>query len=108
VNLEIDDEYYRSETIRKIAIGCQLEATFTWRAEAGTHKLKIIVDPENRIIETDDYETNYAEKELVIKSKPSWFGGVVEPIYLYILILAIICAGLMMLFALRGRRSRRP
>jgi hypothetical protein len=57
----------------RIRIGDQCLATFTWRAEAGKHKLTVEVDPDNRIIEQDE-NNNVAEKQISVKSKRGWFG----------------------------------
>jgi subtilase family serine protease len=61
VNLYIDDTLIESRALPPIDAGSSLAVPFSWTSTAGNHTIKIIVDPNNTVIETNEANN---EKEM--------------------------------------------
>jgi hypothetical protein len=95
VTFYVDGKEIRSQTINILEKGQSRLVPFTWEAASGDHDLKIVVDPEDAIVE-DNEDNNEGTADVGIQT-----GGIIEilsnrefcsvlPIIIVIIILAII------------------
>jgi uncharacterized repeat protein (TIGR01451 family) len=56
ISYYVDGEQVASQDLPEIDVGGDYTAEFTWKAEAGVHNIRIVVDEANRVTESD--ETN--------------------------------------------------
>jgi subtilase family serine protease len=67
--LYIDRQEFGTK-ILKLPLGAEKELTFTWRATHGKHKLKLVIDPYDTIIESYE-DNNFVEKQIDVCEKAS-------------------------------------
>ena len=68
VNLRIDSYYMGYRALEGIDAGDTTGVTFTWRAEAGSHRIKAIVNPQDEVPESDEANN---EKNIIFLTPPS-------------------------------------
>ena len=70
--LYIDDVLISENTFSSLSIGEEFKITLDWvvNMEVGEHKIKVIVDPENKVQESNE-ENNVIEQSIEIKTKES-------------------------------------
>ena len=68
VDLRIDNLYVGYKELENIDAGDTTEATFTWRAEAGSHQIKAMVNPKDEVAESDEANN---EKIITFLTPPS-------------------------------------
>ena len=71
----MDEREVDTRRLPRIVVGDKKLVTFVWPVSEGNHKVKVAVDPENVIAETD--ETNnykYMEKNLNVESDESFIS----------------------------------
>lgn len=64
----IDQAYLASASVSQLAAGATDNVAFTWTAQAGSHIIRAVVDPDNTLVESD--KTNN-EKTVTLSVSPS-------------------------------------
>jgi hypothetical protein len=72
VEFNVDGKTLAVKTIN-LPLGQSAIVPFNWRTSAGKHKIEIVIDPKNLIIEADE-DNNRVETTITIQSKGGWFG----------------------------------
>ncbi len=67
VDLHIDDVSAGYQELDGISAGNTMEATFTWRAEAGSHQIEVSVDSQDDVAESDELNN---EKTVTFSTLP--------------------------------------
>jgi len=88
---------FDSKTLNRIGENEKVPITISWTAKEGVDRLRVVVDPENVIVEVND-DDNYAEHkvEVVYVSYMGWFDSIREQplVWLFSILSIIVLVGI--------------
>jgi hypothetical protein len=111
IALYVDDQFLDSRSIRRLVNSSAPEfkdilISFTWKPIAGSHKIAVVIDPDNSIVESNE-KNNEAVDTISIKSQNilSSFINQKETCPIILVIIAAMIMGLVGYYVLRKRKQ---